>query len=76
MVTVLSFVLNFVDEGSDHTVGHVGWHGLAAGGAVSDSLLARSAHDIHRGAAGYRKLLGNVETHPHNFDTLNFEHFN
>ena len=56
-------MLDLVDERSDHAVGHVGWHGLAAGGAVSHSLLAGSAHDMTGGAAGERKVSGNLEAH-------------
>ena len=63
LVTKLASVLDFFDKSRGQTVGHVGWHGLAAGGAVSDSLLARSAHDVSGGAAGHRKVSRNVETH-------------
>ena len=63
LVIVLASVLDLLDEASDNTVGHVGWHGLAAGRAVLHSLLARPAHDMSGGAAGNRKVSGNVKTH-------------
>merc|ERR1719341_3119611 len=62
LVTVLAFVLDLFNERPNHTVGHVGWHGLAAGGAVLHSFLARSANDMTCGAAGYWKVSGNVKT--------------
>mgnify|MGYP006864018361 CR=1 FL=1 len=62
LIIVLAFVLDLLDEGSDHAVGHVGWHGLTASGAVLHSFLARSAHDMTRGAAGNWKVSGNVKT--------------
>ena len=49
---VLAIVLDYFNEGPNHTVGHVGRHGLAARGTVLDSFLTRSAHDMTRGAAG------------------------
>ena len=63
LVTELATVLDLFDESSDHTVGHVGWHGLAAGRTVSHFLLTRFAHDMSGGADGNRKVSGNVETH-------------
>ena len=54
LITKLASVFDLFNEGSNYAVGRVGWHGLAAGGAVSDSLLARSAHDMTGGAAGNR----------------------
>ena len=56
-------MLNFVDEGSDHTVGHVGWHGLAADGAVDHMNLARSADEMSGGAAGNWEVSRKAETH-------------
>ena len=63
LVIKLASVLDLLDEASDNTVGHVGWHGLTAGGAVCHSFLARSAHDVSRGAAGERKVSRNLEAH-------------
>ena len=63
LVTKLASVLDFFDESRGQTVSHVGWHGLAAGGAVCHSLLARSAHDVSGGAAGNWKVSRNLEAH-------------
>ena len=62
-VIVLAAVLDLINEGSHQTVGHVGWHGLAASRAVRHFCPARSADDMSGGAAGKRKLSGNVEAH-------------
>ena len=61
LVIVLAFVLDLLDEASDNTVGHVGWHGLTAGGAVSHYCLARTADKMSRWTTGERKISRNVE---------------
>ena len=62
LVTILAAMLDLLNESRGQTVGHVGWHGLTASGAVLHSFLARSAHDKTRGAAGNWEVSGNVKT--------------
>ena len=62
LVTELAIVLDLFNESPNYTVGHAGWHGLAASGAVLYSLLARSAHDMSRWTTWKRKISRNVVT--------------
>ena len=63
LVTELAFVFHLLDEGSNHTVGHAGWHLLAASWTFLDSASAGSADNVAGGAAGHWKLPGEAETH-------------
>ena len=61
-VIVLAFVLDcLVNESSDHTVGHVLWHGLAARGAGRNMFPARTADYVPIRTAGNGKLSRNYE---------------
>ena len=46
LVTELAFVLHLLDEGSNHTVCHVGWHLLAANWASLDLAPAGSTDNV------------------------------
>ena len=63
LVTEQAFVFHLLDEGSNHTVGHAGWHLLAANWTFLDSASAGSADNVAGGAAGHRQVPGEAETH-------------
>ena len=63
LVTEQAFVFHLLDEGTNHTVGHVIWHLLAASWTFLDPAPAGSADNVAGGAAGHRQLPGEAETH-------------
>jgi len=63
LVTEQAFVFHLLDEGSNHTVGHAGWHLLAASWTFLDSASAGSADNVARGAAGHWEVPWDAETH-------------
>ena len=63
LVTELAFVLHLLNKRTDHTVGHVGWHLLAANWTSLDSAPAGSADNVAGRAAGHRQVSGEAEAH-------------
>ena len=62
LVTELAFVLHQLDEGSENTVGQVGWHFLAASWTSFNCSSARSADNVTGGTAGHWQVSGEAQT--------------
>ena len=56
-------MLHLLDEGSNHTVGHVGWHLLTTHWTLLDLAPAVVADNVTGGAAGYWQISGEAEAH-------------